>query len=285
MTFPACHAAVKIACNTFIESISRKGVSMKTMSLVDLPDHAALKHSGPFSLHVSRDPRDVRDAQALRWRVFVDEMGAVLDSPVWGYDVDRFDSHCDHLIVRSRPDSAVVGTYRILTPEAVRRLGSSYCEQEFDLGGLGSLRGHLLEIGRACVEPSARGGSVIALLWSGLVAYARERADRYLFGAVSISLSDGGIYASNVFESIRHRMLHKSLCVTPRQALNSRVLATHESVVPPGLLRAYLKAGALPCGEPAVDADFGTADIPMLLRLDEIAPAYSRHFLRTAVPA
>lgn len=48
---------------------------------------------------------DVREAQRLRYRVFAQEMGARL-TPVQGaqigLDIDRFDSYCDHLLVRAR---------------------------------------------------------------------------------------------------------------------------------------------------------------------------------------
>jgi putative hemolysin len=50
------------------------------------------------------------------------------------------------------------------------------------------------------------------------------------------------------------------------------------SVKPPPLIKGYLRAGAEIAGPPAVDMAFGTADLPMLLTLDRLAPRYARHF-------
>ena len=69
----------------------------------------------------ARHPDEVLAAQRLRYRVFVEEMGARLSplagTPV-GHDIDAFDAHCEHLLVRTpgTQDSPgrVVGTYRVL---------------------------------------------------------------------------------------------------------------------------------------------------------------------------
>jgi len=52
-----------------------------------------------YSLLLTRDPAHIREAQRLRHEVFAHELGAVLDSPKPGRDIDRFDEHCDHLVV------------------------------------------------------------------------------------------------------------------------------------------------------------------------------------------
>ncbi|MFC8877462.1 GNAT family N-acetyltransferase, partial [Streptomyces ardesiacus] len=52
----------------------------------------------------------------------------------------------------------------------------------------------------------------------------------------------------------------------------------------PALLRGYLRLGAWVCGEPAHDADFGVADLYVLLPMDRVDPRYLRHFL-SLVPA
>jgi putative hemolysin len=48
------------------------------------------------------------------------------------------------------------------------------------------------------------------------------------------------------------------------------------------LLETYIRLGARACGEPCRDQDFGVADVLMLLDIDELNPAYSRHFLKPA---
>ena len=49
---------------------------------------------------------------------------------------------------------------------------------------------------------------------------------------------------------------------------------------PPALVRAYLSLGAKVLGPPAWDPDFNTADLPLMMRLDQLPPRVRRHFLR-----
>ena len=50
-------------------------------------------------------------------------------------------------------------------------------------------------------------------------------------------------------------------------------------VAPPALIRAYLRLGAEVLGPPAWDPDFNSADLPMMLRIDQLPARYRRHFL------
>jgi len=49
-------------------------------------------------------------------------------------------------------------------------------------------------------------------------------------------------------------------------------------VVPP-LVKGYLRLGAWVCGEPAWDPDFNTADLLILLSMQNLNPAYARRFM------
>ena len=74
-------------------------------------------------VQVARTACEVRAAQRLRYEVFATEMGARLNGPDAGVDEDRFDAHCDHLLVREAGSGDVVGTYRILGPRAAENAG------------------------------------------------------------------------------------------------------------------------------------------------------------------
>jgi len=130
---------------------------------------------------------DVRAAQQLRYLVFHDELGARLPHAESRLDRDRFDTWCDHLIVRDGQDGPVVGTYRMLPGQAARRLGSFYSEHEFELGAVRDLP-ELVEVGRACVHPAYRSGAVITLLWAGLARYLHATGARYVMGCASIPI-------------------------------------------------------------------------------------------------
>ena len=109
----------------------------------------------------ARDEADVRRAQALRHRVFVGEMGARITPPRGtppGLDADAFDPFCEHLlVVAGQGDAAeVVGTYRVLTPDAARRAGGYYSETEFDLTRLRPfVRSWPSSAARACTRTGA----------------------------------------------------------------------------------------------------------------------------------
>ena len=93
-----------------------------------------------YTLNFAASAGEVEEAQRLRFKVFAEEMGANLPNPERGLDVDAFDAHCEHLLVRNRADGKVVGAYRLLPPETARRIGGFYSETEFDLSRLAHLR-------------------------------------------------------------------------------------------------------------------------------------------------
>jgi len=49
-------------------------------------------------------------------------------------------------------------------------------------------------------------------------------------------------------------------------------------IEPPALIKGYLRLGAKVLGPPAWDPDFNSADLPMLMRIDELPARYRRHF-------
>ncbi len=233
-----------------------------------------------YTLEVATEGDLVREAQALRHRVFAGELGARLHSPEPGLDVDEFDADCDHLVIRAwtGEHAEVVGTYRMLPPGRRPHL---YSDGEFDLRGLAPLRGGLVETGRSCVHPDHRSGAVISLMWSGIARYLHLHGYRWLVGCASVPLDDGGATAAGVWELARRRHLAPPAWrVTPRRplALDTVAGTAGRTVVPP-LLRGYLRLGAWICGAPAHDPDFGVADFLVLLGMDRVDPRYLRHFL------
>ena len=134
-----------------------------------------------YRVRLARDEAEIREAQKLRYRVFAGEIGARLSS-LRGIDEDEFDAYCEHLLVRDEASGEVVGTYRILAPEEAQRIGRLYSEREFDLGRLAHLKPCMTEVGRSCIHPAFRNGTVIALLWAGLARYMVRNGYEYLIG-------------------------------------------------------------------------------------------------------
>jgi len=237
-------------------------------------------------LHVTlaATPDDVRDLQRLRYRVFVEEMGARLDHDEPGIESDRFDEHCQHLMVRDAGTGQVVGGYRILTDVQSVRTGGFYSQTEFELARILALPGRLMEVGRTCVHPDYRAGSVIALLWQGLARYMVLNKFDYLMGCASIPLRRGTAEAHALYRDLaRNHLAPVEWRVYPRVPLPRVNLTgdTHEPAVPP-LIKAYLRMGAKICGDPAWDPCFNVADLFILLRADDVRGRYARHFVNRA---
>jgi putative hemolysin len=228
--------------------------------------------NGRYTVGLATGPADVREAQRLRYEVFAEEMGARLDSPVSGLDVDRFDAFCDHLLVRD--GGRVVGTYRLLPPGRADRL---YSDGEFDLRRLANLRDGLVEVGRTCVHPAHRGGTVVALMWAGIARYMVAGGHRWLAGCCSVPLDDGGVLAAGVMARVP--LGPEELRVAPLRPWRDPRAAPPDRFVPPALLRGYLRLGAWVCGAPAHDRDFGTADFFVLLSMEQVNVRYLRYFL------
>ncbi|KAF1052376.1 MAG: hypothetical protein GAK43_01961 [Stenotrophomonas maltophilia] len=223
--------------------------------------------------------RALREAQALRFRVFSAEFDARLNGAEFGLDMDDYDAHCQHIGVRDMNSGELVATTRLLDHQAARRLGRFYSEEEFQLDGLQELQGPILEIGRTCVDPAYRNGGTIAVLWSELAEILNEGAYRYLMGCASISMRDGGLQAQAVMQRLRERHLcNQNLRAQPKNPVPTQDVPDNVIAEMPPLLKAYMRLGAKICGEPCWDPDFQVADVFILLKRDELCPRYARHF-------
>ena len=248
--------------------------------MLDLSSNLHRKPAGRYHVSLAVDDSEIREAQRLRYAVFAEEMGARLPSVLAGHDVDLYDPFCDHLLVRELGSGEVVGTYRILPPDAAQCVGSYYSEQEFDLTRLNFLRPRMAELGRSCVHPAHRSGGVIARLWLGLADYMTRYGYDYLVGCASIGMADGGHVAASVYRQLTANHLAPiEWRATPRHRLPVESLDEGQTVVLPPLIKGYARLGAMVCGEPAWDPDFNTADLLMLLPLAQLNRSYARRFI------
>ena len=263
-----------------------KSLRQRSFSLFSASRAAPAAPVEPAALTVSwaRHADEIRQAQRLRFRVFADEMGARLNTPVPGHDVDLFDNYCEHLLVRDQVTREVVGTYRLLTPAQAVRVGSTYSDTEFDLTRLRSLRERMVELGRSCVHPDYRHGGVIMTLWGALAEFmVRNKLDT-MIGCASIPMLHNGIVSGDVAASIWQQLKTTHLApiehhVRPRLPLPVERLNGSLEVEPPALIKGYLRLGAKVLGAPAWDPDFNTADLPMMMRIQDLPSRYRKHFL------
>jgi putative hemolysin len=266
---------------------------LPTQPIADIRGHAPSRrslHDAPpalgFEVVWARHEDEVRQAQRLRYIVFAEEMGARLSVPQGspaGHDIDMFDPFCEHLLVRAtggEEAGQVIGTYRVLTPAAARRVGSLYSETEFDLTRLRPLRERVVELGRSCVHPAHRSGGAILALWGALAEFMDRNGLDTMIGCASVSMRDGGHYAASLWQRLRQtHMAAIEWQVRPRLPLPVEELQHDMEVEAPALIKGYLRCGAKVLGAPAWDPDFNTADLPMMMRIGDLPSRYRRHFL------
>ncbi|MCV7088023.1 GNAT family N-acetyltransferase [Mycolicibacter hiberniae] len=248
-----------------------------------------------YSLLVSTDPDMIDAAQRLRYEVFSTEPGFCLSDsgqPHPGRDADRFDEHCDHLLVRDDDSGELVGCYRMLPPTRAIAAGGLYSAMEFDISALDPLRPGLVEMGRAVVRPGHRSGAVVLLMWAGILAYLDRYQYDYITGCVSVPVRGEGAPGSQI-RGVRDVVRRRRACpyqLTPYRPVTVDGNSLDEIAPParptlPPLLRGYLRLGARICGEPAHDPAFGVGDFPALLRRTDADIRYLRRLRSVSAAA
>ncbi len=250
-----------------------------------------LTQSTDFSVRIARTADDLRAAQALRYDVFVRELGgggAMVDHAA-GLERDRFDPFFDHLIAQDDSTGQVVGAYRLLRDDQAARAGQFYSEDEYDLSVLKASGRRLLELGRSCLHPDYRGGTVMVHLWSALADYVAEHGIEILFGVASFHGTDTEALAQPL-SMLHHNHLappelrvraqpahFQRMDLLPPQALDRR----RAMLQVPSLIKAYLKLGGT-VGEGAfIDHDFNTVDVCLVMDTGRMNERQKRLYTRS----
>ncbi len=233
-----------------------------------------------FILRLARDERDLRAAQRLRYKVFVEELGG--DGALVDHDArlecDAFDPYFDHLLlIDPRRDPAtlddVVGVYRLLPSDRVTKVGGYYSESEFDLAPLTGSGRRLLELGRSCVDADYRGGTAMFHLWNALAEYVLERGIEILFGAASFHGTDTAALAQPLSYLYHNHLAPEGLRVRARPAHRQEMNLIAPSALDrrlamvgtPALIKAYLRLGGFVGDGAWIDAAFNTTDVFLVM--------------------
>jgi L-ornithine Nalpha-acyltransferase len=247
---------------------------------------------GRLKVRFARDVAEIAAAQRLRHSVFFRSSGDALEGEDI-VDADRFDAHCDHLLVIDEAhgealDTWIVGTYRLLREERAFAAGGYYSQYAFDVRSLADRHPHrrFLELGRSCVLPEYRSRRTVELLWQGIWAYCQAHSIDVMFGCASFAGTVPAAHALPLSFLHHHAKAagdwhvqaigkeSASMDLMPIEAVGLReALAS----MPP-LVKGYLRLGAK-FGEGAVvDREFGTTDVLVLLRTEDIGARYLNHF-------
>jgi putative hemolysin len=240
------------------------------------------------------DPGFVDASQALRYRVFYEEMTAH-PSPETARskrDVDTFDDVADHLLVVDRnlgdgPES-VVGTYRLVRREAAARHGQFYSVDEYDISALVNLPGEILELGRSCVDINYRSRHVMDLLWRGIAAYVFHYDITIMFGCASFSGVDPDAIAlplSYLYQNHLAPIEKRPIALPDRYVDMNRLPADSFekrkglAAVPP-LIKGYLRLGGYIGDGAVIDPQFDTIDVCIVVETDLVTDRYYNHYVR-----
>ena len=250
--------------------------------------------SGALQVRLAETAADIDAAQALRFRVFYEKLGArpLPEMARRRRDADHFDGGCDHLLVldhnRGTGADAVVGTYRLIRKDAAARLGGLYSASEFDISPLVLHPGEILELGRSCVDASYRQRPAMQLLWSGIAAYVFYYDIALMFGCASLPGTDPDALAMPLSYLHHHHQAPAALrpraraeryvdmCRLERCAIDS---AQAVSALPP-LIKGYLRLGGFVGDGAVIDEQFNTVDVCVLVKTALVAAKYSRHYER-----
>jgi len=247
-----------------------------------------------LEVRLAEDERDIRAAQALRYRVFAEEMGAPLSPArhLARLEADAFDTHCDHLLVldhAQRSAEAVVGTYRLMPGARARAAGGFYSAGEFDLAPLLASTpdpARLVEVGRSCVAAGYRTNATVQMLWRGIAQYLADHDVETLFGCASFPTTAVRTLAPELAYLHLNHLAPQQRRV---QALAARAVdmsgvsfaggdqrALYRSLPP--LIKGYLRLGAKVGQGAVIDEEFGTTDVFMQADVRQIPERYFIHF-------
>jgi putative hemolysin len=250
--------------------------------------------SGNLGVRLAADADEIDAGQALRYRVFYQELGARADADTTRSqrDKDIYDTVADHLLVVDHalgegPES-VVGVYRLIQREGAHRIGHFYSSDEYDISRIEAIPGRILELGRSCVDNGYRNRSVMQLMWRGIAAYVFLHKIELMFGCAclqgvdpdALALELAYLYYNHLAPaSIRPRALpHRYIEMRrlEREQVDARAALTR---LPP-LIKGYLRLGGFVGDGAVIDPQFNTTDVAVVVQTDLVTDKYHKHYER-----
>ena len=250
---------------------------------------------GTMEVRLARNSAEIAAAQAVRFRVFYEELGAKRAQvhDLEQRDADRFDMICDHLLVidtsiAGPENQQIVGTYRLLRQERALAGGGFYTSGEFNLDSL--IRRHptrnFLELGRSCVLPAYRHKRTVELLWQGIWTYCNHHKIDVMTGcaslpgvvpaahAESLTFLAHNFTATGAWRASALPAHYHAMDLMPAEAVNPKAAL---AALPP-LVKGYLRLGAMIGDGCVIDPDFRTVDVLVILPVERIGERYLQHY-------
>jgi putative hemolysin len=249
---------------------------------------------GDLEIRLAENEAEIAAAQALRYRVFYEEMSAspTPEMAASKRDFDSFDPFCDHLLVFDRKKGAgpagIVATYRLMRRSGAERRGQFYSVDEYDIGSILAHPGEILELGRSCVDISHRSKAVMQVLWKAISEYVFHYNIEIMFGCASFPGIDPAEHAT-ALSYLHHRHLappefcpraipsrYVKMDILPLSGIDERRAL---AALPP-LIKGYLRLGGFIGDGAVIDKQFDTIDVAVVVVTDLLADKYYKHYSR-----
>ncbi|MDX3977982.1 GNAT family N-acetyltransferase [Shinella sp.] len=277
------------------QTIAPAEIPQKTVTVAGRSGTDILGRIGNLETRIARSVSEIDAAQAVRYRVFAEEMNARLspDAVRRKRDIDAWDMVCDHLLVldtsiEGDAEEQIVGTYRLLRQDVAAVSGGFYSQSEFDVDSL--IARHpgkrFMELGRSCVLPAYRTKRTVELLWQGNWAYSLRHRIDVMFGcasfhgtvpeehALALSFLHHNVLAKEEWSVLARPELFRTMDLMPSEGIDARKAL---SAMPP-LIKGYLRLGATVGEGAVVDHGFNTTDVLIVLPIGKISGRYLNYY-------
>src|SRR5471030_2099405 len=250
--------------------------------------------AGDFEVRLAQTAAEIDAAQALRYRIFYEEMGAHATPEMarLGRDFDDYDQVCDHLLVldrrRGEGPEGIVGTYRLIRRSAAARAGRFYSAAEYDIQKMIDYPAEVLELGRSCVAKDARNTATMQMLWRGIALYCYHYDIKVMFGCASFPGTDPSQHAQAFSYLSHHHLAPPEIRARalPERYVDMNMMSPDSfdarramARVPP-LIKGYLRLGGFVGDGAVIDSEFNSTDVFIVVKTELVTEKYIRHYER-----
>ncbi|MHC0052679.1 GNAT family N-acetyltransferase [Actibacterium sp. D379-3] len=232
---------------------------------------------GRYAARFAEGPADIAAAQQLRTLTFRGTGAA--------RDADAFDGLCQHILVEEVKSGTLVCCFRLLPLRGGAEIGQSYSAQYYELSGLESFAGPMVEMGRFCIHPDWRDPDILRVAWGAMTRYVDDEGVEMLFGCSSFKGTEAEDYM-DAFALLKEKHLAPKRFLPRIKAPNvfrfaqklrlCKPDAKRAMLGMPPLLRTYLIMGGWVSDHAVVDRDLNTLHVFTGLEINAIPPARKR---------
>jgi putative hemolysin len=236
-----------------------------------------------YIIGIADTPEEIDEILELRYDVFNTELKeGIKENDKTHRDVDKFDSVCEYLMIKDLEIGKIIATYRIHPSWKMHKDGF-YTSTEFDISSLKLDKIRSIEVGRACVRPDHRVGSLLVpMLWFGFKRYCEKNKVEALFGVASIPKCSAKELTALYNDLVAKGALVDDGRVIPLPGYEVKLAKNapkkYRKELLGSLIKGYIKMGGKLLGRPIFDPVFECYDLFVLLEMKDANWAFIDSF-------